>query len=229
MAEMSAFPPGTTPGLEYLTQIDQLLIQQKVELLEAFTGWETANQYSVKNSMGQEVYLAAEKSGCCNRQCCGASRSFDMRISDHKKQEVLWLSRPLRCSCCWCCCCQQELEVQAPKGTTIGWVKQICSVVKPKFAVCDSSGTEQLRIVAPCCQFRCCRDVVFRVNSLDGTEVGQIRKQWTGLVKEALTDADYFSVTFPMDLDVHCKATMLAATFLIDFMFYEENEKHDAH
>ena len=45
--------------------------------------------------------------------------------------------------------------------------------------------------------------------------VGQIRKQWTGLVKEMFTDADNFGVTFPMDLDVNVKATLLGAIFLI--------------
>ena len=52
--------------------------------------------------------------------------------------------------------------------------------------------------------------------SADGeTPVGQIRKQWTGFVKEAFTDADNFGITFPMDLDVKVKATMLGAVFLI--------------
>ena len=40
-------------------------------------------------------------------------------------------------------------------------------------------------------------------------------KQWSGLLKEAFTDADNFGVTFPMDLDVKCKLTLLAAVFLI--------------
>ena len=31
-------PPGCPPGLQYLTMLDQLLVKQKVELLEAFTG-----------------------------------------------------------------------------------------------------------------------------------------------------------------------------------------------
>ena len=48
-------PPGCPPGLQYLTMVDQLLIKQKVEILEAVTGFETANKYEVLNSMGQNV------------------------------------------------------------------------------------------------------------------------------------------------------------------------------
>ena len=47
------------------------------------------------------------------------------------------------------------------------------------------------------------------------TPVGLISKQFTGLVKEAFTDADNFGVTFPLDLDVKMKAVLLGAVFLI--------------
>merc|ERR1719361_3108385 len=40
------------PGLEYLTQVDQLLVKQKVELLEAFLGCETKNKYKIKKLHG---------------------------------------------------------------------------------------------------------------------------------------------------------------------------------
>lgn len=40
-------PPNCPPGLEYLLHVDQLLIKQQVELLEAFTGFETSNKYKV--------------------------------------------------------------------------------------------------------------------------------------------------------------------------------------
>lgn len=53
-------PRSVPRGLEYLTVVDQLAIRQKVELLEAFTGWETNNKYGVINSAGQSVYLAVE-------------------------------------------------------------------------------------------------------------------------------------------------------------------------
>lgn len=52
--------PICPPGLEYLTQINQLLVKQKVELIEAMVGFEGANKYTIKNSMGQKVYYAKE-------------------------------------------------------------------------------------------------------------------------------------------------------------------------
>jgi hypothetical protein len=35
------------PGLEYLLHVDQLLVKQHIELIEAFTGFQTANKYKV--------------------------------------------------------------------------------------------------------------------------------------------------------------------------------------
>ena len=89
---------GCPPGLEYLTQIDQLLVKQKVEIFEVMTNIETANKYKIKNSMGQDVYKAKEKSDFCTRQCCGPIRCFQMEITDNTGREVLHLDRPLNCA-----------------------------------------------------------------------------------------------------------------------------------
>lgn len=57
---------------------------------------------------------------------------------------------------------------------------------------------------------------MFQVLSKDGkSEVGCIRKQWAGLLREAFTDADHFGITFPLDLDVNIKAVLLGACMLI--------------
>ena len=61
---------------------------------------------------------------CCNRQCCGPARSFDIKILDNNNQEVIHLNRPLRCSECCFPCCLQELEVTSPPGTPVGYVIQ---------------------------------------------------------------------------------------------------------
>lgn len=49
----------------------------------------------------------------------------------------------------------------------------------------------------------------------ESTKVGRISKQWTGLVREAFTDADNFGICFPLDLDVKIKAALFGACFLI--------------
>jgi len=70
------------------------------------------------------VLLHFIDSSCIVRQCCGPSRPFVMSITDNNGVEVIHLERPLRCMA-WCCfCCLQEMEVQSPPGTTIGYIKQ---------------------------------------------------------------------------------------------------------
>ncbi|NXN06692.1 PLS1 scramblase, partial [Indicator maculatus] len=214
--------PNCPPGLEYLTQIDQILIHQQIELLEILTGFETNNKYEIKNSLGQRVYFAAEDNDCCTRNCCGPSRPFTLRIIDNLGQEVITLQRPLRCSSCFCPCCLQELEVQAPPGNPVGYVVQNWHPCLPKFTIQDERRMDILKISGPCVVCSCCEDINFEVKSVDETAaVGRISKQWTGFVKEAFTDADNFGITFPGDLDVKMKAVMIGACFLIDFMFFE--------
>uniref|UniRef100_A0A6E8VNB5 Phospholipid scramblase n=1 Tax=Anopheles coluzzii TaxID=1518534 RepID=A0A6E8VNB5_ANOCL len=215
--------PNCPPGLEYLTAIDQLLVHQKVELLEAFTGFETANKYTVKNTLGQKVYWAMEDTGCCNRMCCGAARAFDMKILDTYQNEVLHFNRPLRCSSCWFPCCLQTMEVTAPPGNVIGYVEQDWSILTPQFSIKNQNGETVLKISGPFCTFSICGDVEFEVLSTNGTQVGKISKQWSGLGREMFTDADHFGINFPMDLDVRVKATLLGALFLIDYMFFEKS------
>ena len=35
----------------------------------------------ILNSMGQQVFFAAEKNDCCTRQCCGPLREFELAIT----------------------------------------------------------------------------------------------------------------------------------------------------
>ncbi|XP_023830522.1 phospholipid scramblase 2-like [Salvelinus fontinalis] len=222
-APAGVVPVGVPPGLEYLTQIDQILIHQKVELLEAFIGFETNNQYEIKNSLGQKIYKAKEKNDCCTRNCCGALRSFDMKIKDNMDREVIRLIRPFRCASCWCPCCLQELEVQAPPGTTIGYVSQDWNPCVPKFSIKGANKETVMKLEGPCFACNCCGDVNFELTGKDGGKpIGRISKQWSGLLKEVFTDTDNFGIQFPLDMDVKMKAVLMGACFLIDFMFFEK-------
>ncbi|CAN9509658.1 unnamed protein product [Ophioblennius macclurei] len=223
LAAPAVVPVGIPPGLEYLAQIDQILIHQKVELLEAFIGFETNNQYDIKNSLGQKIYKAKERNDCCTRNCCGSLRSFDMKIKDNADREVIRLVRPFRCMSCCCPCCLQELEVQAPPGTTIGYVKQDWHPFLPKFSIQGTNKETVMVLEGPCFACNCCGDVNFELKPKDSDQlIGRISKQWSGLLKEVFTDTDNFGIQFPMDLDVKMKAVLMGACFLIDFMFFEK-------
>ncbi|KNC27167.1 hypothetical protein FF38_13851 [Lucilia cuprina] len=221
-----SIPPGIPNcprGLEYLTSIDQLLVKQKVELLEAFTGFETNNKFSIKNALGQKVYYAVEDNDCCTRNMCGPARPFDMKIFDNFRNEVIHVHRPLACSSCLFPCCLQSMEVSAPPGNVVGTIEQEWSLCAPAFRIKNHIGDTVLRIEGPFCTFSMCGDVEFNILSLTGENIGKISKQWSGLAREIFTDADFFGITFPLDLDVRMKAVLLGATFLIDAMFFEKS------
>ncbi|CAN7985084.1 unnamed protein product [Ixodes hexagonus] len=109
------------------------------------------------------------------------------------------------------------MEVQAPPGTTIAYVNQNWSICFPSFTIASRTGTPLVYVQGPLCtqSLPCCCDVKFKVTTLGGNEIGLITKQWSGLIKEYFTDADNFGVSFPVDMDVHCKAGLLACTMLI--------------
>ena len=66
----------------------------------------------------------------------------------------------------------------------------------------------------------------FEVLNPEGECLGAIRKHWSGLMQEMFTDADNFGVEFPKELPSSSKALLLAAVFLVDFMFFEDNDQN---
>lgn len=225
---------GCPPGLEYLTQLDQLLIHQQVELLEAFTGIETRNRYAIKNNLGQQCYFAYEESEFCHRICCGNMRGFDMHIVDNLGQEVLRAHREFKCcvGCCWCIkgdSCAFIVSVESPVGVPIGRIVQLYSSWKPRYAIQNTNNETVLVIQGPCCICAgpCCPDdVPFDVYTADESQqIGTLARQYSGFTKEMFTNATNFGVSFPMDLDVKVKALLLSATFLIDMMFFENQNQ----
>lgn len=76
--------------------------------------------------------------------------------------QVIHFVRPYRCVG-WCCfCCLQEMEVQSPPGTTIGWIKQDCYFVFPSFSILNAERETVLKIRGPCWTCKWC-DVEFKV------------------------------------------------------------------
>ncbi|XP_071945546.1 phospholipid scramblase 1-like isoform X2 [Antedon mediterranea] len=220
--------PGCPPGLEYLTQVDQLLVQQFVELIEVVTHCKTPNRYYIKNTLGQQVYYVFEESDV-PQECCDGARGFTMHVIDNTNQEVMRVSREYKCcvGCCWCANnnhCGLEVVVEAPVGQVIGYVRQRRSFWKPSCDVLNAERQTVLTIRGPCCitEGNCCtEDQEFKVFSTNGIdEIGKVSKQWSARERYASD----FGLEFTMDLDAKVKATLVGALFLIEFMFFEQRK-----
>uniref|UniRef100_A0A8C9VZD4 Phospholipid scramblase n=1 Tax=Scleropages formosus TaxID=113540 RepID=A0A8C9VZD4_SCLFO len=212
----TAGTPAYSPGLQYLSQIDQLIVNAQVDLLEVLVGFESNNMYQLKNSQGQPVFYALEDTECCTRNWCGSLRPFVIKVIDNYRCEIIRLMRPLKCDSCCFPCCLQEMEVQVPPGNPIGYVLQEWHPYLPKFTIHNERKEPLLKIRGPFCTCRCFSDVPFEVTSLDEkTVIGKISKQWSGMAQECFSDADNFGIQFPMDLDVKIKAVLIGACFLI--------------
>jgi hypothetical protein len=63
-----------------LAGVSMLLVNQKVEYMEALTGFETANQYTVLNEHGHPTFHAAEVSNWVSRNFLGKNRPFTLNV-----------------------------------------------------------------------------------------------------------------------------------------------------
>lgn len=134
-------------GLEFLESTDGLFCQQKLELLEAFTGCETKNRYNItpvprgmpnptppewvkqfkEQSAATPLLKAKEESECMERICCPQFRSFTMPFKDGAGSTFLSLERPFKCTlfCQGCCMLNpQELFVKDAQGRIVAHAKE---------------------------------------------------------------------------------------------------------
>ena len=85
----------------------------------------------------------------------------------------------------------------------------------------NAAGEEVMEIVGPILLLG---RGTFRL-MFQGQEVGRIKKQWGGLLREAFSDADTFGVECEPTVPVELRKILLVATFLIDFTYFENNNR----
>ena len=189
-----------------------LSVKQSVEMLEAWTGVETANSYVVKDGLNNVAFHAVEEAGGVGdflvRNYLKSARPFTMRVQALNGETAFVIERPFRFFF-------SEVEIQDPLQKRLGGVQRQFSVFNSLYTVTGRRPTEKYEIFGPLF-----RPWTFKIRQR-GQDCGLISKRWGGLRRETFTDADAFGIEFPPGISHDLKAVFLGAVFLIDFAHFE--------
>jgi hypothetical protein len=200
--------------VERLSSTSGLVVSQRKEWGEILTGFETRNKYTISDMSGSRLYLAAEEAGSTLLLWfLRALRPFTIAVLKEDGQVVLRVVRPFRFYF-------HRAEVLDSQGQLLGQIERRFSILRRIYSVLDSSGEERFQLFGPILH-----PWTFQIRR-DGVECGKIVKKWSGLLKEGFTDADNFSVMFPVEWDVKLKGLFLGAVFLMDFLHFENKGRN---
>lgn len=212
---------ATVPFAASLAQAPRLVIRQKRNLMETFTGLEARGRYAVFTEQGAFTAGFAEHGEGAGaflaRWFLKARRPFTMGLypAEHATQPLLLLDRPWR----WFF---SELEVrEAATGRVLGRIRQRFSFLRKRLDVEGPGGRLLARLTGPL--LRPWTVLVETGPESSPREVGRIEKKWDGLLREAFTDADTFLVTLPPG-EPHLRQLLLAAAVLVDFLWFEHRD-----
>ncbi len=189
-----------------------LVVKQKKELLE-LAGFETRNKYSIEKHDGTPIAFAAEDGkglgAILFRHFLGHWRSFSITIFDTTRTPVLTAEHPFRILF-------SRLIVKNQNGETIGAIQQRFSIIHKSFDIVDETNQVIMTTRAPIW-----KPWTFPIRKAE-VEEALILKRWSGVLKEAFTDADQFTINFhSKNLNLKERELVLAATLLIDLVYFE--------
>lgn len=188
----------------------EILVTQKKEMFEAFTGFETRNSYEIRLQGGQALHAAEVNTGFLSRNFLKQLRPFELVVEDAQRNRRLTVKRPFRFMF-------HEITVMNGHGMVLGRVVKRFTFLNRLYEVKDADDRTLFELKGPLF-----KPWTFRIENALGN-VGVITKKWSGLFTEAMTDADNFGLKLERDLPAAQKAVLLGAVFLIDFVHFENN------
>ena len=104
----------------------------------------------------------------------------------------------------------------AARHRVIGAIQTRFSLLNKRFSVEDARGAPVMEVASPIWKLWTFPFVA------KGRNVAFIKKKWSGLLSEALTDRDDFRVEYDsVDLDNDARKVILAAAIYVDLTYFE--------
>ena len=187
-------------------------IFQRKEMAELL-GVESRNKYEVQTKDAKSIGFVAEQGkGAMDfvmRNFLGHWRTFELYIFNSDRKQVAKVTNPFRFYF-------RELNLTNEAGEQIGQIKKKFALVNKKFSL-SLPGGEKYSVSSPFW-----RIWTFPVKR-DGKKVAEIRKVWSGAVKEIFTDSDNFEIEFiDPSLSLQAKNLLLAAGVYVDLIYFEK-------
>lgn len=233
-----------------LDKIQEMIIKQESDILEAVTGCQEPNNYHIYGKLqnGEKYYIFKFKefSSCGMRFWCPVScRELIMKIKiayDEKENEdendndeefnnsFLYIEKKFKCPCCNCI--RPEMRVFITEtNTLLGTIEEGFSCCDPIFNVYDKDGKVIYNIETDCCQcgFMCRNncwgktdECVFFIYDAEkrSNAIGEISKK---AAASQLSIADNYSVLFPTNATLEQKILLTVAGVMIDYQYFENN------
>jgi uncharacterized protein YxjI len=195
-----------------LSEHQELVVRQEVEHFEAFTQLETKNRYSVSTPDGDRLLYAYEESGFLGRMVLKNHRPLSVHVVGSDNEPILTASR----SFFWFL---SHLHVQDGGGRVVGSLSRRFNLLSRRFTIEDPVGTVLAEIRGPLL-----RPNTFMVYKQD-EEIARVTKQWSGIGREAFTDADTFRIEMETSkINQDFALLILASALAIDLDFFENKK-----
>ena len=164
-----------------LDKIQEMIIKQESDILEAVTGCQEPNNYHIYGKLPNNekfyIFKCREYSSCGMRFWCPVScRGLMMKIKsayddnennpdDEYNNSLLYIEKKFKCPCCNCI--RPEMKIYITEtNTLLGTIEQAFSCCDPKFNIYDKDGNLIFYIESDCCQC----GLICRNNCLGKTE-----------------------------------------------------------
>lgn len=208
----------TVLGFQLLNDVEQLEIQQIVDLSTLLGRLRRRFHYRVKIPRAKTLFLAMdigqteEASGWnCSRLFCN---NFTLNIMNHCGEKVFAMIMKSRIA--YMVTRLHVIKVLGPN--LIGTVEQNYRLLGVCFTVYNAEKEELCYIEGPnicsCCMYS---ESQFKVMSVDGShQIASLMHMWDSILHEYI-----LLVTFSKDMDAKLKSLLLAAAFLIEFVYFK--------
>ena len=195
------------------TDLQTLTVKQRKNWWEMIFSFEAKNRYVVLgNRMGAAFEVEEQGEGfgaLLKRLFLGTARPFTAFVTDARRDSLaMRLHRRWR----WFF---PFMDVHDGEDQPVASLEAQWAWFQRRYTLRDAQGTTLGEIVGPFF-----KPWTFEL-TVGGQVIGHIKKKWSGLLKEAFSDADNFEVEFAADVDPRWKALSLAAAVLIDVVHFE--------